>query len=329
MEKVAKNNIIYGLSIFFPCEIYFYDLKTKVCKCKILPLSKNIKGKVYEPKIPASCAMAENNCIISGGGHPDLPEYFKTTVLCRITPIGEWDFLIKQVEDMKIPKAEHSLLAISSDLYLSVGGINQEELLGACEAYSLSQNSWIPYSPLCQPRKQTSLCLFDNSVVFAFGGKNAKELPLASIERLKLGNPKNVWRSMLLLSGVIFPPLSSSFVVQIKENTIFIAGGTSYEIDPKIEKKAESTMVPLIELKKSWYLDTKTLQFSNGPELTIPSEFSVGQPVLSQGIAGGMDALMNIHIFSLDKLEWMCIREAHWNTFKYQLKAGSEMAKFL
>lgn len=331
MEPILGDQIIYCLSPIFPCEIYFYEVKTKTCKCKILPITRTVKGKVYEPRIPASCVMVANTCLVCGGGHPDLPEYFNQTVLCHVNPVGDWDFKILQVQNMLMEKAEHSLCAISDDLVLSVGGVYSKGLLNFCEAYSLSKNVWIQYGSLTVPRKQASLCLFAGSIVYAFGGKNAKDLPITSIEKLKLGNPKSSWRTAILISDKTFSPLAAALAVDIGDDTIFIAGGTTYSLDPKMGKPVGGTLVELQESKKTLYFNTKTLQFTPGPDLQYPTSFSVGPPVFSKakGIVGAIDIQMSIHLYSMTKKEWMCIREAKWNAFKFQIKASSELNAFL
>jgi hypothetical protein len=148
MEPIAQPKVIYCISPIFPCELYLYDLKTKVCKCKTLPLAKNVKGKLYEPKTLANCTMIASDCLISGGRHPELTEYFKETIICRFEVGGEWKFKITQVAEMLMGKAEHSLCPITKDLVLSIGGINPKGVAGYCEAYSVSKNVWAQYMSL-------------------------------------------------------------------------------------------------------------------------------------------------------------------------------------
>jgi len=329
MEPTISNHIAYGLSLLFPCEIYFYDLKTQICKCKTLPLSKTYKGKVYDPRFPAACAMSGNNCIISGGGHPEFPDFFKTTLMCSINPIGEWTFNIKPVQEMLMAKAEHSIIALTDDIFLSVGGISPKSLLNYCEAYYISKDLWVQQNPLSTPRKQTSLCVFSGAAVYAFGGNTAKDLPIDSIEKLKLGDPKNTWRNVFLAGGASFFPLSSSLIAQIDEETILIAGGSTYELGSELDKSGGKTLVPLIETKKSWLFNPKNNKIIPGPELTYPAAFSLGPAMISKDCICGIDIQMSLHVYSKDGKHWECIRQAKWNSFKYQLKAGSEMGTFL
>ena len=326
MEAPGETQILHCLSPIFPCEIYFYELKTKVCKCKTLPLSKTIKGKVYEPRIPASCAMLGNSCLVCGGGHPDLEEYFKGTVLCSMTPTGDWNFKISQVENMLMEKAEHSLCAISSDLILSVGGVYSKGVLGFCEAFSLSKLSWSQYMPLTVPRKQVSLCVCGGSFVYAFGGKNAKDLPIAAIEKLKLGDSKNSWRTAILFNDKSFSPLAGALSIQINEDTLLIAGGTTYNLDPKMGKPTSGTLVELQESKKTMLFNTKTLKFSPGADLQYPTSFTVGQAVFANGLVGAIDVQMSLYLYSVEKQQWTCLREAKWNTFKFEIKASSVLS---
>ena len=329
MEALLGDQVLYCLSPIFPCEIYFYDLKTKTCKCKILPLSRPVKGRLYEPRIPASCAMVGNTCIVSGGGHPELTDYFNQTVLCHVIPVGEWDFKITQVENMLMEKAEHALCAISDDIILSAGGVYSKGLLNYCEAYSISKNIWSQFSSLSVPRKQTALCVFKGSIVYAFGGKNTKDLPIMSIEKLKIGNPKNAWRTAILISDKVFFPVAAPLAAQISEDTILIAGGTTYNLDPKMGKPVGGTLVELQETKKSLFFNTKTMQFTSGPDLPYATSFSVGPPVISKGIVGAIDTQMSIHLYSIETQQWACIRETKWNTLKFQIKASSELNSFL
>jgi len=316
--------ILYCLSPIFPCEIYFYDLKTKVCKCKTLPLGKEIKGKKYEPRISASCAMLKNNCLVCGGGHPELTDFFKESLLCSITPEGEWDFKITHVENMLMEKAEHSLCPISDDLILSVGGVYSKGVLGFCEAYSISKGTWTQYSALEVPRKQTSVCVFSGSIVYAFGGKNVKDLPITTIEKLKLGNPKNNWRTAILFNDKSFFPLAGALSMQINEESILIAGGITYNLEKSGEKPVGSTLVELEDSKKTLIFNVKSNSFTPGPDLKYATSFIVGPPVLANGIIGAIDTQMSIHLYSLGKQQWMCIRESKWNSFKFSIKAISE-----
>lgn len=325
MEAVPDVEIVYGLSTQFPCEIYFYDLKTLTCKCKTLPLAKEIKGEKYEPRVAAGCAMVGHTCVVSGGGHHDLPEWFKTTVLCQITPIGDWTVVITQGQDMPIAKAEHSLIAISEDLVLSVGGGCPKGVLSNCEAYSLSKNLWAPYPALTVAKKQTSLCVFGQSLVYAFGGKNAKDLPLATIERLKLSDSKMSWRALMFLNEKDFGPLAAPLVFPVSEDEVVIAGGTTYDIDSAMGKPAAGTLVELRDSRRSMLFNVRTVKFAPLPDLPFASSFSVAPPNIKGGRAAVIDVQMSIFIYSFDKKQWSHVRENKWNSFKFHLQPASEM----
>ena len=325
MEAKPDVEIVYGLSTQFPCEIYFYDLKTLTCKCKTLPLDKVIKGEKYEPRVPASCAMIGLLCVVCGGGHHDLPDWFKTTILCHITPTGDWTVAIHQGPDMPIAKAEHSLIAISDDIVLSVGGGCPKGVLSACEGYSVSKNAWLPYPPLTVAKKQTSLCVLSQSLVYAFGGKNAKDLPLSTIERLKLSDSKMSWRALMFLNERDFGPLAAPLVFPVSEDEIVIAGGTTYDLDATSAQATSGTLIELRDTKKAVVFNARTVQFVPLPDLPLASSFSVAPPMLHNGRAGAIDIQMSIFLFSLEKKQWSHVRENKWNSFKFHLQPASEM----
>lgn len=321
MESSTGSKVVYCISPIFPSEVYFYDLTTKVCKCKTLPLTKNVKGKLYEPRIMASCTMLRNYCLVSGGGHPELPEYFKESVMCHFTVEGEWKFKISQVAEMLMGKAEHSLCPISDDLILSIGGTNSKGVTSYCEAYSLAKNAWAQYMPLGVGRRQVSSCTFNGEHVYAFGGRNAKGLVVNTIEKLKIGSPKNNWRTLILFNEKSFLPLANSLVAQISEDTILIAGGTTFSSGTKTPASSHK----LQESSKCQLFNARTMQFTAGPELQYGTEFSAGSATVAEGVVGAVDLQMSIHLFRVGGKEWECVKEASWNSFRFEIKSASDM----
>jgi len=320
----TKEKVIYCISPIFPCELYLYDLKTKICKCKTLPLAKNVKGKFYEPKTLPSSIMIGNSCLVSGGGHPDLTEYFKETVICHFEVGIEWKFKITQVAEMLMGKAEHSLCAISEDLVLSTGGVNSKGVVGYCEAYSITKNVWAQYMPLTVPRRQVSSCTFNMEHVYAFCGRNNKGVSVNTIEKLKIGNPKNNWRALILLNEKSFMPIANPLSIQLNEDTILIAGGVDYARG-STSKVSTGDSFKIQESNKSLYFNTKTMQFVPGPDLSYATSFPIGSPVEIEGAIGVVDLQMSIYLYSIENKKWECIREATWNSFRFEIKSASDM----
>jgi hypothetical protein len=71
---------------------------------------------------------------------------------------------------MKYPRADHSLCAIESFIYV-VGTFVANQVFGTCERYDTLKDKWKEIASLTVPRSGVALCSFKNQHIFAFGGR--------------------------------------------------------------------------------------------------------------------------------------------------------------
>ena len=104
--------------------------------------------------------------------------------------------------------------------------------LKSCEYYSITQDKWFVNDDvqLNVARSQSSCCLFDEEVIFIFGGYNKDMGTLNSIERYDIALNK-----MTLIDIKMIIPLRRFSAVKISDQKILLLGGIS-----RLSKESDS-----------------------------------------------------------------------------------------
>lgn len=188
-----------------------------------------IYGRIAEEilKVPniiyARIAYTPANDIFLIGGTNEL-EYSKLSSSCFKIEAKTGRFF--KCSSMNGPRCNFGL-TISLNrmcIYVAGGDISLNESTSECEMYDIEKNVWYALPSLAFPRANNSLCLFNDYMLYSFGGytKNDIHNPVTDvIERLNL-NETSEWQSMHL---VLPYPVTDIGCVQASEDEILLFGG--------------------------------------------------------------------------------------------------------
>ena len=122
-------------------------------------------------------------------------------------------------------KANHSTIYFDNKLYL-VGGINSDNKVSKdCLYFSLKEKKWQSLPSLNKARANTSLCIYNNKVLYAFRGRDDNDV-LDTIEYIKLNSSRISWKIIKPKDlGFIWNSAQNSLAMTIDKNKIIIIGG--------------------------------------------------------------------------------------------------------
>ncbi len=113
----------------------------------------------------------------------------------------------------------------ASHIYTFGGYENMEKVqLKCCQSYSIDKDRWYGNEDmqLNEARSQCSACLFDDSLIFVFGGYNKEVGTLSSIERVELKT-----RKITSLEIKMTVPLRRFSSVKISATKVLLLGGVA------------------------------------------------------------------------------------------------------
>jgi|JI9StandDraft_1071089.scaffolds.fasta_scaffold66161_2 hypothetical protein len=71
-------------------------------------------------------------------------------------------------------------------IYVAGGTIGKHKPTPKVEHFDVPSNKWIPLAALNEAKFSSSLCLFNDELLFSFGGFDANQKPSTQIERLNV-----------------------------------------------------------------------------------------------------------------------------------------------
>ena len=122
-------------------------------------------------------------------------------------------------------KAYHSTIYFDNKLYL-IGGINSDNKVSKdCLYFSLKEKKWQSLPSLNKARANSSLCIYNNKVLYAFRGRDDNDM-LDTIEYIKLNSNRISWKIIKPKDlGFIWNSAQNSLVMTLDKNKILILGG--------------------------------------------------------------------------------------------------------
>nr|XP_020451997.1 kelch-like protein 41 [Monopterus albus] len=163
-----------------------YDTeKMKWTETKKLPL-----------KIHGHCVVSENGLVYCIGGKTD-DNKATNKMFAYNHKKSEW----KEVASMKIPRAMFGAV-IHKGRIIVAGGVNDEGLTDACEAYDFGTNKWSPFTEFPQERSSVNL-VSCAGLLYAVGGfamvenENKECAPTEIIDIWQYEDDKKQWTGMI------------------------------------------------------------------------------------------------------------------------------------
>ena len=213
-------------------------------------------------------------------------------------------YAIEFKDKMPSFKSYHSILFYDDNLYVIGGFDNNQKASNECFYFYYKNKEWHDLPKLNIPRGNSSICLYNKSILYLFRGKN-NEGQLNTIEYLNLKETdKKIWKIINVVDyGCVWNYVSNSCNVVLEENKILIFGG---EDETKL-------------YKESFLFEVKTNNIYRGMDLKIPAAFN-GQGIFNNGKIYGFDFKNKngdyehkIHIFDIKNNFWTLINVGNNN----------------
>jgi len=134
--------------------------------------------------------------------------------------------ILNPVSHMNYPHADHSICTIQNFIYV-IGTFVGNQVYGYCEVYDTQKDKWKLIADMRVPRSGTSLCVFKNNYIFAFGGRVDQKRIVDTIEVYDIS--RNVWQEVAAprVDKSTWVPSYMGLAHQITDNEILLFGGKS------------------------------------------------------------------------------------------------------
>ena len=196
-----------------------YDTRTSITK------TKNFYESMIDYYISFNHSISieynDNDLIFISGGINLEKNEPNDILLCLKWSNGKIEFK----EKMPIKRAFHSSIYFNGNLYL-IGGLGENQIqINECDLYNIKERKWEKIPKLNIPRQNSTLCIYNNSLLFVIRGSNGKEL-LDTIEYINLNNLNNGFNIIKPKDfGLSWFGCESSMAITINKNQILIFGG--------------------------------------------------------------------------------------------------------
>ena len=201
----------------------------------------------------------------------------------------------------KIPtkKAFHKSIFIKNNLYIIGGEDNNKKISKECFFFNMEEKKWHYFPNLNKGRKNFSLCLYNDSILYTFMGEDDKNI-LDTIEFIDINNlnDNKGWIFFKPIDlGFVWHSNKNALVINIDKDKILICGGENNEN---------------ILYKDCFLFKPSTKEIYKGLDLKIPSAFISEGCFYKEEIFGidyknkMMNNLGFLHCYNIKKNIWNC-----------------------
>ena len=237
--------------------------------------------------ISISIAYDDNDLIFISGGENNYNLFIITT-----WSTGE----IMHKEYMPTKKAYHKTIFLNEKLYLIGGMTPDKKVSSECFSFNLKEKKWHLIPNLNKPRKNASLCFYNNSILYVFRGEDNNQV-LDTIEFINI-NIKKEWTLFKPIDfGFVWYPAKNSMILNVDKDKILICGGENNEGEI---------------FKDCFLFEPSTNCIYKGLDLGIPSAF-ISEGCFYQDEIFGVDYtnetennIRIIHSCNINKNIWKC-----------------------
>ena len=193
-------------------------------------------------------------------------------------------------------KSFHSNIFFNEKLYL-IGGLEEnKKCSSSCYYYSVNYKKWINLPNLNKPRANCSLCIQNNTFLYAFRGRD-DNYDIDSIEYINLNNINKLWTLFTPIDyGYVWHPAENSLVLNYNEEKILICGGE--DIKGNL-------------FKETFLLETNRNKIYRGKDLLLASSFRFQGGIYIDEIFGidiknnyNIRKKIGIHLYNFESNEW-------------------------
>jgi hypothetical protein len=242
MKKAYQKTNIIGAPKFEtnPFEVIYYDKRTLQLKLHTLRSNDYVKYFGYF----SSFCNGVDTLYISGGerekkdskgektGDMEAMGHFVAVDLNKAT--------VKPLKSLIIPRYWHSMIFVPHKWIFIVGGANRKEV----ELYDIEKNTITQDSILFEERSEPSLCIVNNSHLYAFCGFKYKINYINTIECCNLQVKERIWEPVILkVSGI---PLNINFfATAYYRDNILLLGGNEGNSSSKTGEEKNFVLNPM------------------------------------------------------------------------------------
>ena len=131
---------------------------------------------------------------------------------------------IFHIEYMQTKKAFHKTIYFNEKLYLIGGMTPNKKVSSECFYFNIKEKKWHLMPKLNHPRKNASLCFYNNSILYVFRGEDNNNV-LDTIEYIDV-NEKKEWIIFKPIDyGYVWYPAKNSLIITSDRDKIIIGGG--------------------------------------------------------------------------------------------------------
>ena len=217
-NRIKKNYLLAHISNTY--NILIYDPFNRKYRIKNYnQIFKNNKINISAFNNSTSIVYDDNDLIFISGGD----------FIYDLFIIISWS-TGKIIHNGKMPtqKAYHKTIFFNEKLYL-IGGVSPNKKVSSeCFFFDLKEKKWNNLPNLNNSRKNTSICFYNNSILYVFRGEDDNNV-LDSIEYIDVNDRKG-WNLIKPIdNGYVWYPAKNSMVLTIDKDKIIICGGEDNE----------------------------------------------------------------------------------------------------
>ena len=223
-EAYAEKNKLIGSLILDNPEkfgVVVFDTSSSKATTNFYALEENDELKQFGP-FSAFC-NAFDKIYVSGGEvqKDNSTEPISSFMEIDLTTLSKSSVTNRKLPELKEARTWHSMIYVPDQYIFIVGGTGTKSV----EVYDIIKGTIEKDSELNESRSECTLCLINNTYLYAFCGFLLHQTYLTSIERCNLRRAKRTWETVnyTLENNATFNP--SFFAVSYYKNDIILLGG--------------------------------------------------------------------------------------------------------
>lgn len=276
MMKKGGNPALYSFE-WNSNLVNIYQVKERKSECRVVKFPGGFP-------MFSRIALTHNGRVYLTGGYLKEQEMFLRTTFEYIEKENE----MKRRCNMVFRRSDHSVIYHRGFIY-AVGAFIDGKFSNSVERYDVDNDKWEVMAPMNEARSGVGLCVFNLNYLFAFGGRNADNFHMTTIESYDIS--KNIWRQITYAKSDIWDEgayLCQAY--QISKEKMIIFGKSAPPTDH--------------EIKSCFEFSPSTGEFEESYQLAQHSAF-VNSGICYNDALYFVGRSFKIHKFNLADKKWV------------------------
>lgn len=208
--------------------VYIFQIKERKSECRVVKFPNGF------PMFSRIALTHEGRVFLIGGYFKEISRYLRTTY-----EYIEKENKMKRRCNMIFRRSDHSVVANKEYIY-AVGAFIDGTFSNSMERYDVKNDTWEIRASMNIPRSGVGLCVFNSNFIFAFGGRNASNFRMTTIESYDISN--NFWREITYAQTEVWD--EGGYLCQahqISKNKILIFGRSAPPTEDEVKSCYEFT----------------------------------------------------------------------------------------